>query len=215
MSTKPNTEFDLLDPEVVASVPDLHHAPEGEPIRRAADLAQKLESERNRIVGELAYCSDAGPCGPMVRYDASKDAQTLLDGADVATLTAPVEESHRSALLRQLRACEGAAPTARARVGEIEGGIIVEQCQQLAPVAREIIGETLAAAEHLLVCLRAEQQFYDLLNRRGLSEGKRLGWMQLWPQMLGWLNGDIHRPPLAKFITDRAEAAGIEIERSK
>jgi hypothetical protein len=114
--------------------------------------------------------------------------------------------------MRQLRALERAIPSAEGQVGGLEATIILEQCEAVRPIAQQIVQDTIDACRHLLACLQTERQFHDLLNRRGLRHDRRPGYLQEWPQMIGWLNGDMHRPSLQYFINERSKAAGLDDE---
>jgi hypothetical protein len=209
---KKRDEFDLLDPEIVQAVPNLHDVDgPGKPIHEAARLAQRLEADRKVILAKLRLCSADSPMGPgtVTRFDPETDGHALLAGTDVSTLVAPIQESERSSLLRQLRAVEAALPEAKDRVGEIESRIVVEQSELLRPIAQEIIEDVTSAAQTLLDCLAVESQFFNLITKRGFHGGKRPAFLHFWPQESAWLGGDNGRPCLAYYIKTRCESAGI------
>lgn len=203
-------EFNLLDSTVIERVPNLREpGGPGQPILNAANLFHQLQDARKKILAELSGCSGPGPVGPAIQYNPADDAAALLAGTPVEELCAPVEESRRGALLRQLRAIDAALPSAQSSIAETECQIILAECERLGPLAKEFIQSTLDACENLLVCLRAQEQFFELLRKRGLRTDRRPPWMALWPQEIGWLRGDVHRPSLGRFIEDRAKAAGL------
>lgn len=210
--TKNTFTTDLLDDEIAGQIPDLSEPGGlGQPLLDAVALLRRLQEQKRQVLAELVTTSeDAGFGTSRLRHDPSADAQALLAGADLATMVAPVAETRRATLLRQLRALERAIPEAEGRIGGIEAETILETCEAVRPVAQQIAQDTINAARHLLACLQAEREFHEVLNRRGLRHDRRPGWLRLWPQMAAWLDGDVHRPSLSHFIHERAVAAGLD-----
>lgn len=208
------TEFNLLDRETIAAVPNLRQeGGPGQPIIDAANLFHRLQEGQKRVLRDLQARSGPDSTGnPTVKYDAGSDATLLLRGEPVESLTARVEEDAYFSLRRQLRAIEAALPEAETQVSITECRVIQEESQKLAPVAQAILQDVVDAAETLLDCLRVEQQFFALCARQGLRNDRRPPAMVLWPQEIGWLNGDVHRPPLAYYIKLRRESAGLDAE---
>jgi hypothetical protein len=209
---KAPNEFPLLDPEITEAIPDLNDPDgRGKPMFEAAALRERLKNEKRQILLALNRCSCDSPMGPAstTNFDSSADAEALLTGVAVGTLTAPIQETERSSLLRQLRATECAIPLAENGAADVENDVIQAACEDVRPVARDIIQDTVAAAQHFLSCLEAQEQFFTLLARRGLRTGRRPPWLNSWPQEIGLLRGDIHRPPLGSYIKSRCESAGI------
>lgn len=206
-------EFHLLDDEVVEAVPNLRDpAGPGRLIHDAIAIREKLRDARKKVVGELATCTGPGDLGPKTKFDASADAAAILNGVDVSTLESPVQETRRGSLLRQLRALDHAIPLTEDRPRQLECEIISAVCEELRPIAQDFVQATIDACENLLVALQAEAQFHELLRIRGIREVLRPEYLKQWPQMIGWLRGDVHRPPLKKFVELRREAAGLPVD---
>ena len=207
-------EFYLLDEKVIDAIPDLQKlGGPGQPIIEAGNLLHRLQESRKRIIAELSGCTGQDSAGrPTIKYDADADAKLLLSGVAVETLTSSIEESHRSSLLRRLRAVDCALSIASDRPAQLECTIIPLECQKLGDVAQGIVRDVLEAAQHLLICLETQKQFCQLLERNGFREPMRPTWMRVWPQESSWLAGDNNRPPLQRFIKDKCEASGIELE---
>ena len=207
-------EFYLLDKEIIDAIPDLQKpGGPGQPIIEAGNLLHRLQESRKRIIAELSGCTGQDSAGrPAVKYDAGADAELLLSGVAVESLTAPVEESRRSSLLRQLRAVECAISNAEYRPVALETQIIPEECAKLTDIALGFVRDTIGACEHLLVCLKAQAQFHRLLEKRGLREPMRPYWMRDWAVENSLRSGDDYRPSLERFVKDKSEAAGIELE---
>jgi len=209
-------EFDLLDPEVVGAVPNLRDPDgPGKPIHDAFALRQQLQNARKKVLAELNTTSGPGDFGSKIKFNAADDAAAVLAGVDAETLTAAVEESRRGSLLRQLRALEHALPIAEDKPRQLEFQIIPQICETLRPIAQDVVQCVLDACENLLVMLRTEAQFHELLRQKGVRADLRPGYMRPSPQAYAWLAGDIHRPPLSTFIKDRREAAGLDADAEK
>ena len=208
-------EFYLLDEKVIDAIPDLQKpGGPGQPIIEAGNLLHRLQESRKRIIAELSGCTGQDSAGlPTIKYDARADAELLLSGVAVETLKSSIEESHRSSLLRQLRAVGHAVGIAEGRPAQLECIIIPQESQKLSDIAQGIVRDVLEAAQHLLICLETQKQFCQLLERNGFREPMRPTWMRVWPQESSWLAGDNNRPPLQRFIKDKSEAAGIKIEK--
>ena len=213
---KRENEFNLLDEKVVEAIPDLRD-PDGlgKPVHEASSLREKLQKEKKRIIGELANCSEMGPVGPITKFSTEKDVETLLAGTPVSVLTAPVQESYRSGLLRQLRACEAAISVSQDRIRETEMKLIAEETNKLKTIdaVRDIFGDTIAAAENLLACLRTQEEFCRLLRLRGYRDTYGNAWWNFQPLEFAWLKGDIHRPSLEFYIESRSNSIGLDREK--
>jgi len=198
-----------LPQKVIASIPDMR-SPEGpgKAVHDALALWEKLKSEKGRIMGELAHCTEAGPFGPATRYDAGADAAALLGGADVSTLTAPVAESRRAGLLRQLAAVEHALPGAETAVHRTAIAVNREVCQQLQPVVAEVVEDVLVQMESLLNELRDLAQLFQTLSHRGLSNRPAHWHLQAIEELI--LFGARGYPSLEVFIKERRKIWGIE-----
>ena len=213
---KRENEFNLLDEKVVEAIPDLRD-PDGlgKPVHEASSLREKLQKEKKRIIGELANCSEMGPVGPITKFSTEKDVETLLAGTPVSVLTAPVQESYRSGLLRQLRAVNSALPAAQERVRTYESNLIAEQANKLKSIdaVRSVFRDTIEAAENLLECLRTQEQLCTLIRKRGFKDPYGNGWWNFQPLEFAWLKGDIHRPSLEFYIESRAGSIGLAREK--
>ena len=211
-ASEESQQYPLLDPEVVQAVPNLRDLNGlGKPIHDAHAFRQRLRGVKEKVLAELGTCSGPGTVGPTVRFDPSKDAAAILGGeVQIEALIAPLEETRRGSLLRQLRALEHAIPQVEDMPRQLECKIVPAVCEKLRLIAQDLVQATLDACENLLVAVRTESQFHELLSRKGVREDLRPGYMRPSPQALGWLGGDIHRPPLETFIRDRREAAGLD-----
>ncbi len=181
----------------------------GKPIHDAARLRQRLEAVKKKVLAELATCTGPGDLGPKVKFDPGADAAAILNGTDPETLVAPVQETRRGSLLRQLRGLERALPQVEDKPRQLESEIIPKICEDLRPIAQKIVQQTIDAAEALLAAVRTEAQFHELLRIRGVREDMRPGYMREWPQMTSWLHADRCWPSLERFIELRREAAGL------
>jgi len=208
---KTNSEFDLLGEKLIDSIPDLQTPDgQGEKMLAAARLFYYLEASRKKIISELHGCTDySEPATPQIKYDPGSDAAALLRGEPLGNLSALAEENHRLSLLRQLRACETAAPQAQIKIAEEEMKVIQSECSRLRPILEPIVRATLDAATNLLICLRTEKQLFDLLSRRGFVGDKRPGWLRMWDLPSTLLYGGVHGPSLQYFIEQRRESAGL------
>ncbi|MCL5278691.1 MAG: hypothetical protein M1376_02145 [Planctomycetes bacterium] len=209
--SKPKTgnaapDLDTLIDQVIAAVPDLNDldGPAAE-VHKLAALRDRLESDRKRIIAELAHCSADGPMGPgtTVRYDPGADAAALLNGAPIETLTAPVEESYRAGLLRQLRAAEAGLEQVRDRIPGMNQKVAAEQFARLRPLIARVIGKVLDRYRDLCAALEALNSLDHELARKGLSVGPRP------PLMTGFdsriLGGGQNWPMLGYYVEERAK----------
>jgi hypothetical protein len=206
--------FHNLSEQVLAQIPDLRdpNGP-GKAVHEAQATWERLQSERKRVSEELRKCSTSGPGGSIAKFDSVVDAGLLLEGAAVDSLTAPVEESRRSTLMRQLRAIEHALPGAEQRIHRAATATTIRACKDLQPAAAGIIEKTLIAAETLLNCLRDEAEFFQSCSRRGLSN--RPGHWHLQPVEETLLFGAHGYSSLEVYIRERRQIWGITDENPK
>lgn len=209
MSKTSSTEFDLLDADTIAAVPDLRD-PSGprRPIHEAVAFHRRLEATRLRLIDELRTLPSDG--APLRRFSAAEDARALLAGTPVDSLTAPSASDRRATATRQLHAIEAALGAAQVRIGDTTRRVVAEQCERIAPAARAVLGDLVDAAEHWLACLRAWQQFLRLCDVRGmqLADG-RPSWMQLQLLETALAQGMPRMVSLERYIQERREGAGL------
>ena len=180
----------------------------------AVALHRRLEAELKKVRGALAECSAPGPMGSTIRHDGERDAEALLSGTPVEDLRAPVQESERSALLRQFHALERAVPVALATKEQVFYRVCESEMARLTPLRKEIYNDVLMAFEALLSELRHYSNFLDALRRRG-HYGMILERWNLTPLENQLLHGGNLNMNLELYIDTRRKAAGIEVEKNR
>jgi len=158
-----------LPPDIVDQIPDCNDDPR---VVRAYELQEKLKREKRETVGLLANLQEYAP-EPAYRSDSQADAEKLLSGGDLESLTGPSAATQRSLLIRRLRALEVAIPAAEVRTQQACVEVVRQSCQRIRPVAEKFEKETLRCFEQLLCALKKQAKFYSLLGRKGFSRQSR------------------------------------------
>lgn len=204
LKTKGRPDLDELIAGVLANLPnrDDPAGPFG-PVLALAARARQVEKWHREIVGELAKCTADSPAAgaPTVRYDPAADIEAIIEGTDPRSLSAPVAESRRNSLLRQLRATTPVPDILRERMRLQTIQIVGEQFSKLRPLLRDIVAEILKRYSDLLAGLSALKSLDEELNRRGLAcEAREQLFLGYDAGILGGHNG---QPSLQWHIDDR------------
>ena len=213
--TKQTTEFDLLDPETIEVVPDLREPDgPGKEIHEAVRFHRDLEAKRKELIEALRTLPTVD--GPSRRFDSKEDARAILAGGSVDSLTAPSASDRRATATRQLHAVEAALGGAQVAIGDTARRVVAAQSAKIEQPARAVLADVVDAAETLLDCLHAWQQFLRLCDVRGLklADG-RPGWMQLQGLESNWVEGSPYMPHLEYYIRSRRETAGLDVQSEK
>jgi hypothetical protein len=95
----------------------------------------------------------------------------------------------------------------------MESNLIRQICEsELEPIAKKIVGETIAAFEQLHTAMKNEAAFFYFLSCRGYAEGYRpAGWLFL-PYCDRILFGSDNFPSLVWFIEQRKKIWGFPVD---
>ena len=169
-------EFEELPREIVEKIPDCR---DDERVVRAYELMHRLRREKDQVIGDLSQLTEYGPSEPPHRSDAEVDAQKLLAGEELASISGPDVATARSLLIRRLDALQIAVPASECRVQELCVTVIQENSEKIKKTAEFFEHETLRAFSQLLTALQKQSKFYRLLSQRGFARGARPNHWQL------------------------------------
>jgi len=212
-SEKP--DMDTLIEQVLAEVADLR-APggPGEPVRKLASLRDELTTKKGQILTELQGCTvvDGDRPGSRTRFDPAQDAEALIGGVGVESLTAPAEETRRGSLLRQLRAIEAVLPDIPSRIASAELGVVQQEFQRIKPALAAVVGEILRRYQLLQEGIEALAGLEQQLNILGLRPDLRQPLITNYE--LQTVHGDNRgRPQLDWWVRQLRENWGLDQRR--
>ena len=201
-------EYSGLDKETIAAIPDIRHDVRlveiDEQVRAFRAQAKEVEG---LLSGIRNYPSEGSMPAPV---SAEADARLLLGGASKESLAGPDSIDKRRNLLRQKAAVEMAITILESERLSLLAKLCSAACIEIEPLAKERAAALFAAYENLGKELELSQQFYQLLQRKGIEKGRTPAYWCLTTVDLSILSGGNGLPGLGWYLASRRKFWGLE-----
>ena len=201
------SEYSKLDDAIIESVPDIRQNAE---LLGIDEKIRLFESEKKGITEQLRGVRNTPP-GPLVPMPmVESDAKRLLDGAPPSSLAGPDDIDQRRNFQRQIKALECAIAILGSERLDLIAKLCSAACIELTPMAKARAEELFNAYEELARQLELSAQFYRLIHRRGIEQGRTPAFWTITNVDLSILNGANGLPGLDWYINSRKEFWGLK-----
>ena len=202
-----SNEFLALDEGIINAVPDIDSDPG--PVAIIGKI-KTFETKKKELDELIAACRNYPSDKPRVTLPAAEtDAEFLISGGDIESLSGPNDVDQKRNLQRQAKAIETAIIILWQRHREETARLTSAACEAITPTATKIAGETFRCFEQLLSQLEIQRQFYNLLDRKGLPAMRRPSHWCLTFVEERLVFGGAGQPNLRWFLDERKKYWGL------